>query len=77
MIMIFFWKLGVKMYVSNEQVKTSSARSATLGDISWARLTTELTSWNLPDYQLCLKSKTEQRHQTTLGGGHCMKTKIY
>ena len=51
--------------------ETSLARSATLGDKSWARLTTELTSWNLADSQLCLESKTElvwQKHQTTLGG---------
>ena len=39
--------------------QTSLARSAKLGDTSWARLTTELTSWNFPDSQLCLESKTE------------------
>ena len=36
---------------------TSLARSATLGDTSWARLAPELTSWNLPDSQPYLESK--------------------
>ena len=46
---------------------TSSARSATLEDTSWAWL--YLASWNLPDSQFCLKSKTEpkcSRHRTKL-----------
>ena len=33
-----------------------------------ARLTTELTSWNLPDSQLSLESKTEG--SVAKGGGH-------
>ena len=37
--------------------RTSLAGSATLGENK--QLTTELTSWNLPDYQFCLESKTE------------------
>ena len=46
-------------------MKTSSAGSATLGD----------TSWNLPDSQLCLKSKTEPEwHRTKLGGGDTAHT---
>ena len=44
---------------TDKRWETSLARSATLGDKSWARLTTELTSWNLADSQLCLESKTE------------------
>ena len=28
---------------------TSLARNATLKDTSWAKMTTELTSWNVPD----------------------------
>ena len=36
----------------------SSAGSATLGDASLPKLTTELTRWNLPDFQLRLDSKT-------------------
>ena len=39
--------------------ETSLARSATLGDTSWDRLTIELASWNLSDSQLCLESKTD------------------
>ena len=62
--------------------ETSLARSATLGDKSWARLTTELTSWNLADSQLCLESKTElhwgvgtpHRKKRTLGGGDTIHT---
>ena len=38
---------------------TSLAKSATLRDTSFARLTIELTSRNLPDSKLCLESKTE------------------
>ena len=38
------------------RVETSLAGSATLRDTSWARLTIELTSWNLPDSQHCLES---------------------
>ena len=66
------WRWGVKWPEISE---TSFARSATLEDTSWARLTTELTRWNLPDSQLCLKSKTEQsvaKAQNYIGGrGHC------
>ena len=53
--------------------QTSLARSAKLGDTSWARLTTEQTSWNLPDSQLRLKSKTEPSVTKLLNyiwGGH-------
>ena len=48
--------------------KTSLARSATLGDTSWARL----TSGNLPDSQLRLESKTEPsvaKARNYIGGG--------
>ena len=58
---------------NNKQTTTSLARSTTLEDTSWARLTIELTSWNLPDSQLCLESKTEpsvtksQNYKTSTG----------
>ena len=61
-----------------QNIKTSFARSATLEDTSWDRLTTELTSWNLPDSHLHLNSKTEPsvtKHQTTLGRGGITKKK--
>ena len=48
---------------------TSSARSATLEDTSWAW--PHLASWNLPDSQFCSDSKTEpnlSRHRNKLGG---------
>ena len=52
-----------------KSLKTSSARSATLEDTSWALL--HFASWNLPDSQFCSKSKTEpkcSRHRTKLEG---------
>ena len=51
--------------------KTSFAWIATLGDSSWARLTIGLTSWNLPNSQLCLESKTEP--SVANWGGHRTK----
>ena len=44
---------------NNFRSRTNLARSVTLVDTSWSRLTNELTSWNLPDSQLHIESKTE------------------
>ena len=55
---------------------TSSARSATLEDTSWAWL--HLASWNLSDSQFSSESKTEpkfSRHRTKLGGGDTAQKK--
>ena len=63
--------LGSWEKLLSEILQTSSARRATLRDTSWARLTTEQTSWNFMESQLDLESKTEPslgRHQTTWGG---------
>ena len=68
-----------------QNIKTSFARSATLEDTSWDRLTTELTSWNLPDSQPCFESKTEPivakapRYGKNIywEGGHRTKKNIY
>ena len=49
-------------------ITTSFARSATLGDTSWARLTTKLniSSWYLTDFQPRWKSMLEQSQQNYL-----------
>ena len=55
---------------TNRKRKTSSARSATLENTSWAWL--HLASWYLPDFQFGSTSKTEpkcSRHRTKWGGG--------
>ena len=60
------------------KLRTSSARSATLKDTSWAWL--HLASWNFPDYQFWSKSKTEpksSRHRTKLGKGGHYPEKVY
>ena len=59
------------IFHTQKNKKTSSAGSSTLGHSIWARLC--FTSWNLPDSQLCLESKTEPEwHRATFGGGgHC------
>ena len=71
------WRWGVKWPEISE---TSFARSATLEDTSWARLPTELTRWNLPDSQLCLKSKTEPcvaNAPNYIGGGTPHRKNVY
>ena len=58
--------------------RTSSARSATLEDTSWAWL--HLASWNLSDSQFCSESKTEpkcSRHRTKFGGGTPHRKSVY
>ena len=73
---------------SNSKLITSSARIATLRDTSWDRLIIHLgyhikknnlwlhlTSWNLPDSQLCLESKTEP--SVAKGGGTPHRKQIY
>ena len=67
---------------TKKKVRASSAGSATVRDISWAKLITELTGWNLPDSQLHLESNrgksTElQRHRTTGRGGDTAQKKMY
>ena len=67
-----FFKKTVPIMIN----ETSLARSATLGDTSWDRLTIELASWNLSDSQLCLESKTDP--SLAKGGGDtALKTDIY
>ena len=63
-------------FILDKNMVTSSARSATLEDTSWAWL--HLGSWKLPDSQFCSKSKTEpkcSRHRTKLGGGDTAQKK--
>ena len=58
-------------------IVTSSAGSATLGDSSLAKLTTELTRWGLPGSQLCLYSKkvpSVVTAQNYMGGHRTEKT---
>ena len=71
----------------NSMFMISSARIATLGDTSCDRLIIHLgyhikksnlwfhlTSWNLPDSQLCLESKTES---SVAMGGTPLRKNIY
>ena len=62
-------QIVINKILNNKQSRTSSAGSATLRDTSWARLTIQLGASetqkkpirgrNLPDFQLCLESKTQ------------------